>query len=86
MQNKYNVFGKGDKYKIFIDLKAPTEVSYVKDNNGLIIKIDRPNNIKEKGFDKLENDTRIDQSLYIDGSLYDLEDKIVEIAKNIKNR
>ena len=86
MQNKYNVFGKGDKYKIFIDLKAPTEVSYVKDNNGLIIKIDRPNNIKEKGFDKLENDTRIDQSLYIDGSLYDLEDKIVEIAKIIKNR
>lgn len=86
MQNKYNVFGKSDKYKIFVDLKAPTEVSYVKDNDGIIIKIDRPNNIKEKGFDKLENDTRIDWKLYIDGSLYSLKESIMELAKIIKNR
>jgi hypothetical protein len=86
MQNKYNVFGKSDKYKIFVDLKAPTEVSYVKDNDGIIIKIDRPNNIKEKGFDKLENDVRIDWKLYIDGSLYSLKESIMELAKIIKNR
>jgi hypothetical protein len=86
MQNKYNIFGKSDKYKIFVDLKAPTEVSYVKDNDGIIIKIDRPNNIKEKGFDKLENDTRIDWRLYIDGSLYSLKESVMELAKIIKNR
>ena len=43
-------------------------------------------NIKEKGFDKLENDTRVDWKLYIDGSLYSLKESIMELAKIIKNR
>lgn len=85
MQSKYNVFGKGNKYKIFVDLKAPSEVSYVKDKGGIIIKIDRPKNIKEKGFDKLENDNRFDQSLYIDGSLYSLKDSIITLVKEISS-
>lgn len=86
MQERYNIFGKGDKYKLFVDLKAVSEVTYVKERNGFIIKINRPQNIKEKGFDNLENDTRYDYELNIEGSLYDLKDKIIEIAKIIKNR
>lgn len=84
MQERYNIFGKGDKYKLFVDLKAVSEVTYVKERNGFIIKINRPQNIKEKGFDNLENDTRYDYELNIEGDLYDLKDKIVEIAKIIK--
>lgn len=86
MQDKYNVFGRSEKYKIFVDLKAPTEVSYVKENNGFIIKINRPNNIKKKGFDKLVDDNRFDYELNINGSLYDLKESIMELAKIIKNR
>ena len=71
MQERYNIFGKGDKYKLFVDLKAVSEVTYVKERNGFIIKINRPRNIKEKGFDNLENDTRYDYELNIEGSLYD---------------
>lgn len=86
MQERYNIFGKGDKYKLFVDLKAVSEVTYVKERDGFIIKINRPQNIKERGFDNLENDTRYDYELNIEGDLYELKDKIVEIAKIIKNR
>lgn len=86
MQERYNIFGKGNKYKLFVDLKAVSEVTYVKERDGFIIKINRPQNIKEKGFDNLENDTRYDYELNIEGDLYELKDKIVEIAKIIKNR
>jgi hypothetical protein len=86
MQERYNIFGKGDKYKLFVDLKAVSEVTYVKERDGFIIKINRPQNIKEKGFDNLENDTRYDYELNIEGDLYELKDKIVEISKIIKNK
>ena len=86
MQDKYNVFGRGEMYKIFVDLKAPTEVTYVKEHDGIIIKINRPNNIKKKGFNKLENDNRFDYELDINGSLYDLKDDIIELCKIIKNK
>lgn len=86
MQERYNIFGKGNKYKLFVDLKAVSEVTYVKERNGFIIKINRLQNIKEKGFDNLENDTRYDYELNIEGDLYELKDKIVEIAKIIKNK
>lgn len=84
MQDKYNVFGRSEKYKIFVDLKAPTEVSYVKENNGFIIKINRPNHIKSSGFNKLEDDNRFDYNLNINGSLYDLKEDIMELSKIIK--
>ena len=86
MQDKYNVFGRSGKYKIFVDLKAPTEVTYVKENDGFIIKINRPDNIKKKGFDKLVNDNRFDYELNINGSLYDLKDDIMKLSKIIKDR
>lgn len=86
MQQKYNIFGNGDKYKLFVDLKASSEITYVKERDGFIIKINRPNNVKSKGFDNLQNDDRFDYELNIEGSLYDLKDKIIEIAKIIKNR
>ena len=86
MQDKYNVFGRSEKYKIFVDLKAPTEVTYVKENDGFIIKINRPNNIKKKGFDKLVDDNRFDYELNINGSLYDLKDDIMKLSKIIKDR
>lgn len=86
MQDKYNVFGRSEKYKIFVDLKAPTEVTYVKENDGFIIKINRPNNIKKKGFDKLVDDNRFDYELNINSSLYDLKDDIMKLSKIIKDR
>jgi hypothetical protein len=69
MQNKYNVFGKSDKYKIFIDLKAPTEVSYVKDNNGLIIA--GPLNCKDEILNACKNES-------MPKLIYELDGQVIE--------
>lgn len=82
-----SIFTEDDYYKIFIDVKTPSEVTYILDNGGVIIDIKRKNNKKKsKGFDKLSKDGRIDYTIYVDGGLYDLKDQILEIANDIVNR
>ena len=72
-----------DKYIIFTDIKAPTEVSYIKEKGGWIIKLERPNHIKsDKGIDALDNDHRIDFTINID-NLFELKDEIYNISKTI---
>ena len=72
-----------DKYIIFTDIKAPTEVTYIKEKNGWIIKLERPNHKKsDKGIDALDNDHRVDFTINID-NLFELKEEIYNIAKKI---
>lgn len=58
-------------YKIFTDCKFPTEISYVKNNNGIIIKVTRENNIKADTqiSKELDLDNRFDYEIKLDGDL-----------------
>ena len=69
-------------YKIFTDLKYPSEATYIKEKQGVIVKVNRPGH-KKRGVDKLLHDDRIDYELEVGEGLYDLEDKIFEIAEAI---
>lgn len=73
----------GDQYVIFTDIKAPSEVTYIKEKDGVIIKVDRPKNKKKnKGIDSLENDDRFDYNIVIE-DLFKLKDEIYNIACKI---
>lgn len=69
-------------YKIYYDIKFPSEVTYIKDKNGVIVKVSRPGS-KKKGKDRLLHDDRYDYEVVIGDSLYDLKDTIYEIAEEI---
>lgn len=76
-------------YKIFADAKFPSEITYIKNNGGLVVKVNRPK-YKKKGKDMLKHDDRYDYEVNIGDSLYDLSEPIWDIAidiinKNIKN-
>ena len=74
-------------YKIYFDVKTPSEVSFIKNKEGLIININRPLNRKEsKDLNKLSKDTRIDYNIEIKGSLKDLKNQIVDICKDIYSK
>lgn len=77
----YNI---GDVYKIFRDIKAPSEITYVKDHNGVIIKVDRPCNKKKNvGVESLSNDTRFDYHVIINEDILTdekLKEDLVKIA------
>ena len=75
-----------DKYIIFTDLKAPTEVTYIKDRQGVIIRVQRPKNKKkDKGVDSLDKDIRVDYDINID-NIYNLQEEIYNIAKSVINK
>ena len=74
----------GVSYKIFIDVKTPAEATYIKQNNGIIVNVERPSNKKGKsGLERLGNDDRIDYNIVIDGNLYSTKNKVISIAKDI---
>lgn len=82
-----NIFDNNKDYRIYFDVKTPSEVTYIKNKSGVIIKIDRPGNKKQsKGFDKLKHDDRIDYTINVKGNLYDLKDCILNISKEIKSK
>ena len=56
--------------------------TYIKEKQGVIVKVNRPGH-KKRGVDKLLHDDRIDYELEVGEGLYDLEDKIFEIAEAI---
>ena len=70
-------------YKIFQDIKARSEISYIKDRGGFIIKVSRPGHKKSGGMDLLKGDSRFDYEVNITGELEDLRDRILTIAKHI---
>jgi hypothetical protein len=73
-------------YKIFTDCKFPTEISYIKNNSGIIVKINRDNNIKEGTniSKELENDDRFDFEINLDGNL--LKTETFETIKSITSK
>lgn len=76
----YNI---GTQFKIFKDIKAPSELSYVKNHGGKIIKVSRPNNQKaNKGVEQLEGDSRYDYSIINTDISQDLffRENLVKIA------
>lgn len=73
-------------YKIFIDVKYPSEVSYIKNNNGIIVKVVRPDNIKEDTdvSNELDFDSRVDYE--VNNDLETLKDTLCKIAEEIVNK
>lgn len=84
MNDKRNVslFGD-DSYRIFTDVKAPTEVSYIKDNGGKVINVQRKGHVKNGGLDLLKNDKRWDYLIEVNGDLNSIRKDIVNIAVDI---
>lgn len=77
-----NIFDEDQAYKIFMDVKFPSEVTYIKDRNGIIINVTRPGH-RKRGSDKLSQDVRIDYEVVIGKNLYDLSKIIYNIANEI---
>lgn len=83
---KYPVsYNDTNYYKIFTDAKFPSEITYIKDNNGVVVKVNRPSH-KKKGKDRLKNDDRYDYEVNIEESLVDLANPIFDIALDIINK
>lgn len=73
-------------YKIFTDCKFPSEISYIKNNKGTIIKVHRTNNIKNDTeiSEELKNDTRFDfEFCFDDIHSSDTINKIKQLTINI---
>ena len=70
-------------YKIFVDCKFPTEISYIYNNEGKVVKVTRENNIKQDTdfSDQLDNDNRYDFEIDLDGDL--LKPETIENIKDI---
>jgi hypothetical protein len=74
-------------YKLFIDLKTPAEATYIKQANGVIVNVTRPDNKKgQSGLERLGRDTRIDYNIVVNGDLYSIKNDIINIAKDITNK
>ena len=78
-----NIFNEEDCYKIYMDVKTPGEVTYIKNLGGVIIKVVRPGHKKPKGIDKLSQDNRFDYEVTIGENLYDTINQVINIAKDI---
>lgn len=70
-------------YKIYVDCKFPSEISYIYKNNGKIIKVSRTNNVKNTTdiSGQLDSDNRYDFELSLDGNL--LNEDTIEMIKSI---
>lgn len=78
-----NIFNEKNHYRIFGDVKSPSEATYILEKGGYIINVVRPQNRKkntELNFDSTEYDTF---EIVISKSLPDLADTILNIAKTI---
>ena len=76
--------GRGNTiYKIFTDCKFPTEISYIKNNDGIIVKVNRYSNTKENTdiSEELESDNRFDFEIDLDGNL--LSTNTIDTIKSI---
>lgn len=75
-------------YKIFSDLKTSAEFNFIKNSNGLVINIIRPGNKKDKSkfHEELSGDNKYDYNMVIDGDLYSIKNKIINLAKSINDK
>lgn len=79
-----NLFSEDAAYKIYCDIKTKSEVSYIKDNGGIIVKISRPNHKKDGRYvDDLRSDKRYDYAVTINGDLMSVKEDIWKIANEI---
>ena len=79
--------GRGNTiYKIFTDCKIPTEISYIKNNEGIIVKVNRYSNTKENTdiSEELESDNRFDFEINLSGDLHDTQ--TIETIKSITSK
>ena len=82
-----NIFDDDNAYKLYYDIKTKSEVTYIKERGGYIIKIDRPeNNIGGEYIDDISNDERVDYELIIDGDLKSIKERIWQLAWSITNK
>lgn len=79
-----NIFDNDNSYRIYYDTKTTSEVSYIKENGGILIRIDRPHNLKvSKIIENLKNCAKYDYNIKIDGDLMSIKQYIWEIASQI---
>ena len=80
-EDYYNI---GTRYKIFADIKAPSELDYVRNQGGTIILVERPEfKKKAKGVSTLDHDDRCDYRVTINKDILDddeLKSQLVGIA------
>lgn len=89
VNNKYfeGLFSDDEQYyKIYTDVKTPSEISYIQNKGGVVVKISRPNHKKNGGMDLLQNNPIADYKIYTEGKLEDLETSIYELAQKIINK
>ncbi len=73
----------GTPFKIFYDVKLPSEVSYIIERDGYIVKVLRPKHKKGSTSlsSKLDNDNRVDFEVLIDGEdMLSCKEDLKEIA------
>lgn len=75
-----------NNFKIFSDIKASSEITFLKEHNGIIINVSRPNNKKKGGMNLLVGDSRYDFSMTIDCELEDLWNEVYVLATQIINK
>ena len=70
--------------RIYTDIKAPTELTYLIDKQAVIINVERSGHKKEGGLDLLKDDKRWDYNIKIKGDdLMSIKDDIKNIAEKI---
>lgn len=75
-----------DTVRIYTDVKAPTELTYLIDAGALIINVERRGRKKEGGLNLLKDDPRWDYNIRIHGDdLMSIKDSIKEIAEFVYN-
>ena len=70
------------KYRIYCDVKSPSEISYIKEKQGLIVKLYRPDNIKKDTdvSQLIDYDNRVDFTIDINGSVEDVKEQIKKLT------
>ena len=74
--------GNKTMYKIFVDCKFPSEISYIKNNGGVIVKTEFPGNMKPDTSisSALADDPRYDYLFNMQNDLFALEEDIKSLA------
>lgn len=87
MQQEDFFADKTDVFKIFIDAKFSSEISYIKNHNGYIVRIINNDSDKEETeiSTELDSDYRYDVTLYSRDDLFTIKESIKNIALNIFN-
>ena len=76
-----------DGIRIYTDIKAPTELTYLIDKHAVIVNVERRGYKKKGGLDLLKDDNRWDFNIQIKGNdLMSIKNDILKIAEHIYDR